>query len=207
MARNFAALMFTPAVKAEQARRGSRPHYEGSERTAAGADKLTSEEIAFIAERDSFYMASVTSNGWPYVQHRGGPTGFLKVIDESTLAFADYGGNRQYISTGNFVTDNRVALIMVDYPKRDRLKLLGRVEVFDAERAVEWINRLRDRGYDAKIERVFVIHIQAFDWNCQQHIVPRFTEDQIRERLQPLQQQIKALEQENSELRARLATP
>src|SRR6185503_12620579 len=103
------------------------------------------------------------------------------------------------------VTDNRVALIMVDYPKRDRLKLLGRVEVFDAERAVEWINRLRDRGYDAKIERVFVIHIQAFDWNCQQHIVPRFTEDQIRERLQPLQQQIKALEQENSELRARLA--
>jgi predicted pyridoxine 5'-phosphate oxidase superfamily flavin-nucleotide-binding protein len=205
MARNFAALMFSPEVKAEQERRGSRRQYERFERTGNAPDKLTAEEAAFIGERDSFYMGSVTSDGWPYVQHRGGPKGFLKVMDESTIAFADYGGNRQYISTGNFVTDDRVALIMVDYPKRERLKLLGRVEIFDGERAAEWIDRVRDPDYDAKIERVFVIHVQAFDWNCQQHITPRFTEEQIRELLEPLQQRVQALEKENQDLRARLS--
>jgi predicted pyridoxine 5'-phosphate oxidase superfamily flavin-nucleotide-binding protein len=164
-------------------------------------DRLGPDESAFIAERDSFYMATVGSTGWPYVQHRGGPRGFLKVIGDSRVAFADFRGNRQYVSTGNLATDNRVAIIMVDYPRQARLKLLGRAEVFEGEQANEWIERLRDAGYKAVIERVYVIQVEAFDWNCPQHITPRFTADQIQEALAPFELRMQELERENKKLR------
>jgi len=164
-------------------------------------DRLGSEESGFIAERDSFYMATIGTTGWPYVQHRGGPKGCLKVIDDQTIAFADFRGNKQFISTGNIGTDNRVALIMVDYPRQARLKILGRAEVFEGERAREWMDRLREPGYKAVIERVFVIKVEAFDWNCPQHITPRFTAEQIHEALEPFERRLQDLEQENKELR------
>jgi predicted pyridoxine 5'-phosphate oxidase superfamily flavin-nucleotide-binding protein len=201
MARNFGSLVFTPVVKALQEKYGSRRQYARMEGAETSRDRLGPDESAFIAERDSFYMASIGSTGWPYVQHRGGPRGFLKVIDDSRVAFADFRGNRQYVSTGNLATDNRVAIIMVDYPRQARLKLLGRAEVFEGEQASEWIERLRDPGYKAVIERVYVIQVEAFDWNCPQHITPRFTADQIQEALAPFELRMQELERENKKLR------
>jgi len=200
MARNFGSLVFTPVVRALQEKYGSRRQYARTEGAETSRDRLGPDESAFIAERDSFYMASIGSTGWPYVQHRGGPRGFLKVIDDSRVAFADFRGNRQYVSTGNLATDNRVAIIMVDYPRQARLKLLGRAEVFEGEQASEWIERLRDPGYKAVIERVYVIQVEAFDWNCPQHITPRFTADQIQEALAPFELRMQELERENKKL-------
>src|SRR6202030_1172410 len=148
-----------------------------------------------------FYIASVGETGWPYVQHRGGPKGFLQVIDDHTIAFADFRGNKQFISTGNIGTDNRVALIMVDYPGQARLKVLGRAEVFEGEPAREWIERLRESGYKAVIERAYVIKVEGFDWHCPQHITPRFTAEQIQEALAPFERRLQDLEQENKRLR------
>jgi hypothetical protein len=201
VAHNFGSLVFTPVVKALQEKYGSRRHYAKTESGDASPDRLGSDESAFIAERDSFYMATVGANGWPYVQHRGGPKGFVKVIDDQTIAFADFRGNRQYISTGNLTTDNRVALIMVDYPSQTRLKILGRSEILEGEPAREWLERLRETGYKAVIERVFVIRVEAFDWNCPQHITPRFTAEQIQEALAPFERRIAELEAENRRLR------
>jgi predicted pyridoxine 5'-phosphate oxidase superfamily flavin-nucleotide-binding protein len=150
-------------------------------------------------------MASVGETGWPYVQHRGGAKGFLKVIDEQTIAFADFSGNKQFISAGNLMKDNRVALILVDYPGQTRLKILGRAEILEGEQAKEWIERLRDPGYKAVIERVFVIRLEAFDWNCPQHITPRFTVDEMREALAPVEIRMQELEQENERLRTEIA--
>jgi predicted pyridoxine 5'-phosphate oxidase superfamily flavin-nucleotide-binding protein len=201
MAQHFGSLVFTPVVKALQEKYGSRRQYARMEGGGTSRDRLGPDEAAFIAERDSFYMATTGSTGWPYVQHRGGPKGFLKVIDDSRVAFADFRGNRQYISTGNLATDNRVAIIMVDYPRQARLKILGRAEVFEGEQASEWIERLRDSGYKAVIERVYVIQVEAFDWNCPQHITPRFTADQIQEALAPFELRMRELERENKKLR------
>jgi len=200
MAHNFGSLVFTPVVKALQEKHGSRRRYARTEGDAS-ADSLGPEESAFIAERDSFYMATIGATGWPYVQHRGGPKGFLKVIDDSTLAFADFRGNKQFISTGNLATDNRAALIMVDYPRQERLKILGRTEILEGEPAREWIERLREPGYKAVIERVYVIRVEAFDWNCPQHITPRFTAEQIQEALAPFERRLQDLELENKRLR------
>lgn len=201
MAHDFGSLVFTPVVKALQEKYGSRRHYARMESGDAARDRLGPEESAFIAERDTFYMATVGANGWPYVQHRGGPKGFLKVIDDQTIAFADFGGNKQFISTGNLTTDNRVALIMVDYPHQARLKILGRAEILTGDPAREWIERLRDPAYKAVIERVYVIRIEAFDWNCPQHITPRFTAEQVKEALAPLERRLEELELENKKLR------
>ena len=187
MAHNFGSLVFTPLVKALQEKYGSRRQYARMESGGSSPDRLGPDESAFIAERDSFYMATVGETGWPYVQHRGGPKGFLKFIDDRTIAFADFRGNKQYVSTGNLAADNRVALIMVDYPGQTRLKILGRTEIFDGEAAREWIERLREPGSKDVIERVYVIRVEAFDWNCPQHITPRFTEEQIREALAPFE--------------------
>jgi uncharacterized protein len=203
MPHNFGSLVFTPAVKALQERFGSRRQYARSEGTEPV--RLGPEESGFIGERDTFYIASLGSTGWPYVQHRGGPKGFLKVIDENTIAFADFRGNKQYISTGNLMTDNRVALILLDYPRQLRLKLLGRVEIFEGEKAKGWIERVRDPAYKAAVERVYVIRVEAFDWNCQQHIVPRYTEEEIREALVPAEKRLHELEQENEKLREELS--
>src|SRR5436305_12210252 len=141
MAHRFGTLAFTPAVKALQERYGSRRQYARMAEGSSAPDRLTEQEKDFIAERDSFYMASVGATGWPYVQHRGGPKGFLKVIDDYTIAFADFRGNKQFVSTGNVATDNRVALIMIDYPAQARLKILGRAEIFEGEQAREWLDR------------------------------------------------------------------
>jgi predicted pyridoxine 5'-phosphate oxidase superfamily flavin-nucleotide-binding protein len=201
MGHSFGSLVFTPLVNALQEKYGSRRQYARMESGGAVSDRLGPDESAFISERDSFYMATLGATGWPYVQHRGGPEGFLKVIDDRTLAFADFRGNKQFVSTGNLASDNRVALIMVDYPGRTRLKILGRVEVIEREAAREWIERLRQPGYQAFIERVLLIRIEAFDWNCPQHITPRFTESQIREALAPFERRLQELEKENEVLR------
>ena len=205
MSPNFGSLVFTPTVKALQERYGSRRQYARLEGSGASPARLGPEESEFIGERDTFYMATLGSTGWPYVQHRGGPKGFLKVIDERTVAFADFRGNKQYISTGNLLTDNRVALILVDYPRQLRLKLLGRVEIFEGELARGWIEKVRDPNYKAVTERVYVIRIEAFDWNCQQHIVPRYTEEEIREAVAPAENRMHELEQENERLRKELS--
>jgi predicted pyridoxine 5'-phosphate oxidase superfamily flavin-nucleotide-binding protein len=205
MAHNFGSLVFTPVIKALQERHGSRRQYARLEKSGASRDRLDREESDFIAERDSFYLASVGETGWPYVQHRGGPRGFLKVIDEQTIAFADFSGNKQFISAGNLMTDNRVALILVDYPGQTRLKILGRAEILEGEDARTWIEQVRDPGYEAVIERVFVIRVEAFDWNCPQYITPRFTEDQIQEALAPMERRMRELEQDNEKLRDELA--
>jgi len=201
MARNFASLVFTPLVKALQEKYGSRRQYARMEAGPAAPDRLGPDESAFIAERDSFYMATIGATGWPYVQHRGGPQGFLKVIDDLTIAFADFRGNKQYISTGNLSSDDRVALIMVDYPGQARLKILGRAQIYEGDAAEQWIERLRDPGSKDVIERVYVIRIEGFDWNCPQHITPRFTEEQIREALAPFERRVEQLERENEKLR------
>jgi len=200
---SIGSLVFTPAVKALQERHGSRRQYERVE--SVSRNELTDFEIDFLAERDSFYMATVGATGWPYVQHRGGSKGFLKVIDSHTLALADFRGNKQYISTGNLATDDRVALIMVDYPRQARLKILGRVEVLEGDAAVDWLERVRDPGEKTPIERVFVIHIEAFDWNCPQHITPRYTAEEIQSAVHPLQEQLRAATEENERLRRELA--
>ena len=142
-------------------------------------------------------MASVGETGWPYVQHRGGPTGFMKVVDERTIGFADYSGNRQYVSTGNFSSDNRVALFFMDYPNRTRLKMLGRVRTVGLDEP-ELLARLEDDDYPAQVERGFIIEVEGFDWNCPQHITPRFTEVEIGE-------QLTSLQDENRRLKALLA--
>lgn len=198
---SFGSLVFTPVVKKLQERYGSRQQYERMKNTGASRDHVTSFEIEFLAERDSFYWATVGSTGWPYVQHRGGPKGFLKVIDSQTLALADFRGNKQFISAGNLLTDNRVAMILVDYPQQARLKILGRVEVLDGDKAAPWIQRVQTPGYKAVIERVFVVHMEAYDWNCPQHIIPRYTAEEIRDAVQDVEEKLHSLETENEELR------
>ena len=200
MAKSFGSLVFTPVIKALQERHGSRRQYARLEQGAGTPVRLGPDEVEFIGDRDTFYMATVGATGWPYVQHRGGPKGFLKVLDEHTIAFADFGGNKQYVSTGNLMTDDRVALILVDYPRQLRLKVLGHAQIFEGEQAKEWIEKVRDVGYKATIERVYVIRVEAFDWNCQQHIIPRFTEEEIGEALAPLEKRMQGLEDENKKL-------
>jgi hypothetical protein len=195
MTHRFAELMFTPSVKAVQARMGSRGGYERFEDPETPAHSVLEEdERTFIAARDSFYVATVSETGWPYVQHRGGPPGFLKVLDERTIGFADYRGNRQYVSVGNLGRDGRVSLILVDYPNRRRLKIIGHARLVDLRSEPETIERLRDGDYDARIERAMVITIEAFDWNCPQHITPRFTEAQLREAVAPTLERLRAAE-------------
>jgi predicted pyridoxine 5'-phosphate oxidase superfamily flavin-nucleotide-binding protein len=200
MAHNFGSLVFTPVVKALQEKYGSRRQYARME-AGVQADRLGPDESSFIAEQDSFYMATVGATGWPYIQHRGGPKGFLEVIDDSSIAFADFRGNKQYISTGNLATDARVALIVVDYPRQARLKILGNVQILEGDAAKEWTERLREPGYKAVIERAYVIRVEAFDWNCPQHITPRFTEEQIHVALEPFERRMRELEEENRSLR------
>lgn len=162
--------------EALQERHGSRASYcRIEERTDHQLQPLGDGEAAFIAARDSFYMASVSETGWPYVQHRGGPPGFLKVLDERTIGFAEFRGNRQYVSAGNLLHDNRVSLILMDYPNRRRLKLLGRAQFLDLEEHPEAVARLELPDYRAHVERGVLIEVEAYDWNCPQHIVPRYT--------------------------------
>jgi predicted pyridoxine 5'-phosphate oxidase superfamily flavin-nucleotide-binding protein len=162
----------------------------------AGSDsnhELGPSEAAFIGLRDSFYMASVGETGWPYVQHRGGPAGFVRVLDDKTIGFADFRGNRQYVSVGNLMRDDRVSLLFMDYPNRARLKLLGRVSLIGAEQR-EILDRLAVPDYRARVERGFLVRVDAFDWNCPQHITQRFTLAEIEAATAPLRQRIAQLE-------------
>ncbi len=199
--RGFSKIAFTPSVKAAQERMGSRAAYARLERGPDGPDTLGEAEIAFLAERDSFYMASIGESGWPYIQHRGGAKGFVFVLDERTLAFADLRGNRQYVSVGNVTGDDRVAMIFVDYPNRARLKVLARANI--VTRADDPTLFARVAG-DTSAERVFVLSVEGLDWNCPQHITPRFTEGEVRAMAQPLVDRLEELERENRDLRARL---
>jgi uncharacterized protein len=199
----FATIAFTPAVKAVQEKMGSRKAYARVDPPRQEVDALGTDEKAFLAERDSFYMASISESGWPYVQHRGGPKGFVRVLDEHTLGFADYRGNRQYISMGNLSKDGRVALIFVDYPARSRLKIFAHASLVTEADSPDTLAQLVVPGYPARVERGLLLKVEGFDWNCPQHITPRFTEDEVRTHVAPLLARIEALEKENDELRAR----
>ena len=193
MGHRFAEIAFTESVKAEQARQGSRTDYARLEGGAPVRHRLGAREAAFVAERDSFYMATVSETGWPYIQHRGGPKGFLRVLDEKTIGFADFSGNRQYISVGNLAGNDRVSLFLMDYPHRARLKILGRVRLAAPDDS-EIMARLVVPGIAAKVERGFLIDIEAFDWNCSQHIVERFTLEDVEQATETLRARIAELE-------------
>jgi uncharacterized protein len=199
----FLDLISTPSVRAAQAANGTRAMWENFNGHRL-FDRFTDNEIAFIGERDSFYLATVSENGWPYVQHRGGPPGFLKVLDEKTLGFADFRGNLQYISLGNVAANDRVALILVDYPNRARMKILAHMEVRDLGRDPQLAARLALPGYKAKLERAFLLHLEAFDWNCSQHITERYTMADIAPAVSSLRSRIAELEAENQALRAEI---
>jgi uncharacterized protein len=199
----FLDIASTPGVRAAQEANGSGDfwaNFEGDRKF----DRFTPSEAAFIAERDSLYMATVSESGWPYVQHRGGPAGFIRILDEKTLAIPDFRGNRQYISTGNLATNDRAALILMDYPHRRRLKLYAHVESRDLASNPELAAELALPSYRAKVERGLVIHLEAFDWNCPQHIIPRFSEAELAPALAPMRARLEALEAENQTLRAEL---
>ncbi len=199
----FGAIAFTPPVKAMQARMGSRAAYARMEAGAPSRDTLGDDEREFLAARDSFYMATVGEGGWPYIQHRGGPKGIVRVLGPHTIGFADFRGNRQFVSVGNLATDDRVALIFVDYPNRTRLKVLARARVVTAADDAETLGKLAPPDYPASIERGFVLEVEGLDWNCPQHILPRYTEDEIAAATRPLRDRLAALEAENAALRAR----
>jgi len=206
MSYGFLDIAATPSVRAVQAKMGVDRIWQDF-KGHREFDRFTENEAAFIAARDSFYMATVSETGWPYVQHRGGPRGFLKLLDDRTLAFADYRGNRQYISTGNLAADDRACLFLMDYTRPARLKIYARVETLalDADRALTALVTTSD--YKAKLERIFRLHLETFDWNCPQHITARFTEQDIAEAVRPLRDRLAQLESENVELRARLTVP
>lgn len=199
-------IAFTPSVKAVQDHMGSRRAYARFDAEPSGVARaqapveLSSRETTFIAGRDSLYMASLGETGWPYVQHRGGPPGFVKVLGPRTLGFADYRGNRQYVSLGNLAADDRASLFFMDYPNQRRLKIYGRMrwaELSDVE-----AGSLLDADYGAKVERVLLIEVEAFDWNCPQHITPRFTAAELAPALRAMRARIAELEVEVAELRA-----
>jgi ferredoxin-NADP reductase/predicted pyridoxine 5'-phosphate oxidase superfamily flavin-nucleotide-binding protein len=192
MGHRFAALAFTDSVREVQQALGSRADYAAMDEGADYGHVLSEREAGFITARDSLYMASVTETGWPYVQHRGGPAGFVRILDERTLGFADFRGNRQYISVGNVRKDDRVALFFMDYANRTRLKVLGRARLVGHEDA-ELLARLEVEDYRAAVERGWVIRIEAFDWNCPQHITPRYTEADIKRLVAPVLEENRAL--------------
>ncbi|WP_374401615.1 pyridoxamine 5'-phosphate oxidase family protein [Niveibacterium sp.] len=193
MPRAFADISFTPGVKAAQARYGSRDNNRGFELAEDPRNELHEHEIEFIASRDSFYQATVSESGWPYVQHRGGPPGFLRVLDARTIGYADFRGNRQYLSVGNLNANDRVSLILMDYANRRRLKLWGRARIVHEADAPALLAQLGVPGYRAQVERGVLIHIEAIEWNCPQHITPRFTQAEVNAAVAPLLAELNAL--------------
>ena len=191
MADKFHEIVFTDSVRQAQA------HYYGKSQRVEGAperDALTEGETGFIQSRDSFYMATVSETGWPYVQHRGGKPGFLRVINPTSLAFADYKGNRQLLSTGNLAVTDRVTLFLMDYPQRTRLKILGHARVEDARQHPELVAQLAEPEVQRMVERLFFIEVVSFDWNCPQYITPRYTAAEVEVAVAPLKQRIAELE-------------
>ncbi|MBI3212538.1 MAG: pyridoxamine 5'-phosphate oxidase family protein [Mycobacterium sp.] len=203
MSKHYGAIAFTDAVRDVQHSHGSdgfynRKRVEG--RAVPGVDALTDDEKDYLAERDGFYLATVSETGWPYVQFRGGPAGFLRVVDDHTIGWADFRGNLQYISTGNLAGSDRVALIAMDYAHRRRLKIFGHARVVTVEEDPRLVETFADPGYDAEVQRVVLVTVEAFDWNCPQHITQRFS----AEELEPLRRELEALRAENAALREKL---
>lgn len=191
MATKFLEIAFTDSVRKAQA------HYFGSaQRVPEGLapDALTDDEIQFIQTRDSFYMATVSEAGWPYVQHRGGQPGFLRVLKPSQLAFADYQGNRQMLSTGNLAVNDRVCLFLMDYPQRARLKILGHARVEDARQHPELVAQIAEPAAQRIVERLFFVDVVSFDWNCPKYITPRYTAAEVEDAVAPLRRRIAELE-------------
>ena len=201
--RHVSDIAFTPSVKAAQERLGSRAGYARLEAKGGWSDRVTADLAAFVAERDSFYLATANADGQPYIQHRGGPKGFLKVLDDRTLAFADFGGNKQYITLGNLSDNSRAFIFLMDYPNQRRIKIWGRARVVEEDPGL--IARLTVPGYTARPERAFLFEIEAWDVNCPQHIRRRYDEDQIALAVGKLQARISELEGEVATLRGRLA--
>lgn len=193
MATKYLDLMFTDAVCRAQSQ------YYVQAGQIAGAperDPLGQAEAEFIAMRDSFYIGSISESGWPYIQHRGGPSGFLRVMDGTTLVFADYKGNRQLLSTGNVSVNDRVALFLMDYKNRERLKILGRARIEDARAHPELTEQVTDRDMRSSVERLVFIDVVSFDWNCPKYIMPRYSAEEVEELAGPLRRRIAELEAE-----------
>lgn len=198
---SFYEIAFTPSVQEQQDLHGSRRQYDRMTEARAGENTLGQSERHFISLRDSFYMASVSETGWPYLQHRGGDPGFVHVVSPSQIAFADFSGNKQYISAGNISHDGRVALFFMDYPNQTRLKILGRAEIREAS-SLTAEELVPFRSTSDRIEHLITIHVEGFDWNCPQHITPRFTQAELEPSLAPIRRRLKELEEENARLRA-----
>lgn len=202
MARAFAEIAFTDAVRKKQKQYGSVEAYAKLlTADAERKDVLTAAEAEFISARDGFYQATVSETGWPYVQFRGGPVGFVKIIDAKTIAYADFRGNRQYLSVGNLTENDRVSLFFMDYPNQRRLKVWGRTKIVDHETDPSLIASLHDKTYRAKPERAAIITVEAFDWNCPQHIPQRFTAAEIEGAIAPMRTELEALKVENARLK------
>lgn len=195
MSRAYYDIAFTPAVRAMQTRMGSRSAYAQLDSSSDRRDTLGEAEAKFVEERDGFYQATVSESGWPYVQFRGGPAGFLKVLDGKTVGYADFRGNVQYISVGNLQSNDRISIILMDYSGRRRLKILGRARLVGVDEEPALLSRLVLRDYRARVERAVIITVEGYDWNCPQHITPRFTEAEVRENLAPLYAEIARLKQ------------
>lgn len=207
MSKHYGLIAFTDDVRAVQHQYGSDAFYDRKRvqaKAVSGPDPLTDDEREYLAERDNFFLASVGATGWPYVQYRGGPPGFLRVIDDHTIGWADSRGNLQYITTGNLAGDNRVAIIALDYAHKRRLKIFGRARVVAAADDPALMADLAEGSYDAVVERAVVVDVEAYDWNCHQHITPRFTAAELEPQLASLRQQLSALRAENAELREQL---
>lgn len=196
MMNKFQEIAFTDSVKAAQEHYGARRHYAKFEGGRATNDRIGDAEADFIEQSDGFYLATAGEGGQPYIQFRGGKPGFLRVLDETTLGFADFRGNLQYITVGNASVNKKAALILMDYANRRRLKVLGEIEFHDAAERPDLIEKLMDSTYEAKVERAAIITLKGFDWNCPQHITPRYTMDEVRAMVRPLYERIESLEVE-----------
>ncbi len=204
MSYGFLDLLSTSGVRAARVANGSREMWDDFTGHRA-FDRFTAAEAAFVRARDSFYMATVSETGWPYLQHRGGPAGFLTVLDETTLGFADYRGNRQYITLGNIASDARTALFLMDYPNRKRLKILAHMSVRDLAADPELAERLASPGYKGLPERALILKLETFDWNCPQHITPRWTLAEVATGMADLRKRLAEAESELKQLREQIA--
>lgn len=203
MAKNFGAIAFSDAAKQLQVKSGSRNGYARMERDSY-IDGLSANEINFISGRDSFYLSTIGESGYPYIQHRGGPKGFIKVLDPNRIGFIDFTGNKQYISVGNLTTNNKVALFMMDYPAKARLKIYAKAEVVDLKDNAALYNLLDIADYKFRPERMMVFNIEAYDWNCPQHITQRYSLEEIQDAFAPKIKQLAKLEEEVGYLKTRL---
>ena len=200
MGRAYSDITFTPAVREVQSSMGSRARYAFLDQVEDRQDGLGAREIAFIGQMDHFFQATVSETGWPYVQHRGGPKGFLRVLDAKTLAFADFRGNLQYLSVGNLKVDERISIILIDQANQVRMKIVGRARTVEAADDPALMEQLQMPGYRARIERAFIITVEGYDWNCPQHITPRYTEQEITAMTAPLLAQIRQLKEQVAKL-------